>query len=77
MSQIYILALFVMFGDTRCCKICFFSAAFLRVGVELLRFFLGEGEPTCKLLSLDEEFSFDISILGVGAVDFSTFSFFD
>jgi hypothetical protein len=41
-----------------CCRICFFSAAFLRVGVELLRFFLGDGEPTCKLFSLDGEFSF-------------------
>lgn len=43
-----------------CCKINFFSAAFLRVGVELLRFFLGDGEPTCKLFSLDGEFSFGI-----------------
>ena len=39
---------------------CFFSAAFLRVGVELLRFFLGDGEPTCKLFSLDDEFSFGV-----------------
>jgi hypothetical protein len=45
-----------MCGDMSCCRICFFSAAF-RVGVELLRFFLGEGEPTCELVSLDVEFS--------------------
>jgi hypothetical protein len=45
-----------MCGDISCCNICFFSAAF-RVGVELLRFFLGEGEPTCELVSLDGGFS--------------------
>lgn len=32
-------------GDTRWCRICSFSAAFFFTGVELLRFFLGEGDP--------------------------------
>uniref|UniRef100_A0A1A9ZK12 Uncharacterized protein n=1 Tax=Glossina pallidipes TaxID=7398 RepID=A0A1A9ZK12_GLOPL len=33
-------------GETNCCRICFFSAAFFLTGVELLRFLRGEGEPT-------------------------------
>lgn len=32
-------------GDTNCCKICFFSAAFFFVGVELFLFFFGDGVP--------------------------------
>lgn len=33
-------------GAMSCCKICFFSTTvFLREGVELFRFFRGDGEP--------------------------------
>lgn len=32
-------------GAINCCRICFFSAAFFLVGVELLRFFFGDGVP--------------------------------
>lgn len=32
-------------GDISCCSICFFSAAFFLVGVELLRFLRGDGVP--------------------------------
>jgi hypothetical protein len=72
------LTLLLRFGEISCCKIFLFSAAFcLRVGVELLRFFRGDGEPTCKLFSLDEEFSFGIweDIAGDGFDSF--FGIFD
>lgn len=40
-------------GLISCCSICFFSAAFFLVGVELFRFFLGDGVPDnigiCKI----------------------------
>lgn len=32
-------------GEISCCRICFFSSVFFREGVELLRFFRGDGEP--------------------------------
>lgn len=32
-------------GEINCCSICFFSATFFFVGVELLRFFFGDGVP--------------------------------
>lgn len=32
-------------GDMSCCRICFFSAAFFLVGVELFRFLRGDGVP--------------------------------
>lgn len=32
-------------GETSCWSICFFSAAFFFVGVELLRFLRGDGDP--------------------------------
>lgn len=35
-------------GLMSCCRICFFSAAFFFVGVELLRFFLGDGVPVLE-----------------------------
>lgn len=34
-------------GDISCWSICFFSATFFFVGVELLRFFFGDGVPIC------------------------------
>lgn len=42
----------VLRGDTSCCKICFFSAAELfLVGVELFRFFRGEGVPDINIFN--------------------------
>ena len=35
----------LLLGEMSCWRICFFSAAFFLVGVELLRFFFGEGVP--------------------------------
>lgn len=32
-------------GETSCCKICFLSTALFFDGVELLRFFRGDGVP--------------------------------
>lgn len=39
----------VVAGLISCCKICFFSAAFFLVGVELLRFLRGDGVPVSKI----------------------------
>lgn len=45
-SPIFILGLAgLAAGETNCCRICFFSAAFFFTGVELLRFLRGDGEP--------------------------------